>query len=58
MLLLVIHAGLGLIVFPRLASNKQLSSCISCLSDEMLDMMDALLSVILDYEPVIAFISR
>lgn len=51
-------AGLGLIVFPRLASNKQLSSCISCLSDEVLDVMGALQSALLDYPPVIAFISR
>lgn len=51
-------AGLGLIVFPRLASNKQLSSCIICLSDEMLDMMGALLYALLDYQPVIAFVSR
>lgn len=51
-------AGLGLIVFPRLAANKQLSSCISCLSDEVLDVMGALQSALLDYQPVIAFISR
>lgn len=45
-------------MYPRLASNMQLSSCISCLSAEMLGMVDAPLYTLRDCQPVIPFISR